>query len=53
MEDSRKTWFTESAKQGSCGLTETERVSTRPAWVSTQFSLCVCNGCQLGDVLDS
>lgn len=38
MEDTRRTWYTESNKQGSCGLTETEAASTRAVRVYPRSS---------------
>lgn len=38
MEETRRTWTTESIKQGLHGLTEPEAANTGPAWVCT---LCV------------
>lgn len=40
MEDTRS-WPTESTKQGSCGLTETETVSTGTAWACRRSSECL------------
>lgn len=37
MEDTRRTWPTQSTKQGLHGLTETGAVIMRSAWVSTRF----------------
>ena len=39
MEDTRRTRSLGSIKQGSHGLTESESVSTGPAWVCTRSSL--------------
>jgi hypothetical protein len=38
IKDTRRTWPTESTKQGSQGLTETEMTVTEPAWVSARSS---------------
>ena len=47
-EDFRRTWPTDSMKQGSFWLTETEASSNGPAWICTRFSLYICHDCQCG-----
>ena len=40
-EGTRRMWSTESTKQGSWGLTETEAAITEPAWVYARSSACM------------
>ena len=39
MEDTKRTWTTESTKQGSNLHTETEAASTESAWICTRSSV--------------